>query len=193
VNANSSGRLLIGEVLPNYHFRATYQILVHAAPPVVFECLLHSNFHDLWLVRMLMTVRTGKLVKRSGKMLELHRQLEGTGFMLLAETPNDEIVMGIAGRFWRPDGGRCLDLSKDQFVDFSRLGFAKAAWNFKLRPGSDGGTVLSTETRVECFGRGALWKFGTYWSMIAPFSGFIRKAILRQIKTAAESAPIKSS
>jgi len=134
-----------------------------------------------------MSVRSGKVLKGSGSQLKLHRQLEGTGFVVLAEAPNEEIVIGIAGRFWRPDGGRYLDLSKDQFADFSRLGFAKAAWNFKLRAESDWGTALSTETRVECFGRSALWKFGTYWSVIAPFSGLIRKAILKQIKAEAES------
>jgi hypothetical protein len=182
-----SDRSLIDEALPRYQFQVAYQVGVKARPPTVYGCLLHTNFHDLWLVRMLMSVRSGKVLKRSDSQLELHRQLESTGFVVLAEAPNDEIVIGIAGRFWRPDGGRCLDLSKDQFADFSRLGFAKAAWNFKLRAESDCGTVLSTETRVECFGRSALWKFGTYWSVIGPFSGLIRKAILKQIKAEAES------
>ena len=47
--------------------------------------------------------------------------------------------------------------------------------------------MLSTETRIKCFGRAALWKFRVYWSLIGPFSGLIRKAILKQVKTEAEA------
>jgi hypothetical protein len=46
---------------------------------------------------------------------------------------------------------------------------------------------FSTETRIKCFGRAALWKFRVYWSLIGPFSGLIRKAILEQVKTEAEA------
>ena len=46
---------------------------------------------------------------------------------------------------------------------------------------------LSTETRIRCFGRSALWKFRLYWTLIAPFSGLIRKAILKRVKIDAES------
>ena len=106
--------------------------------------------------------------------------------MILSEVLNEEIVIGIAGRFWRPDGGRCKELTAKDFAGFCRSGFAKAAWNFKLRADSTGSTVLSTETRVKCFGA-AFWKFRLYWALVGPFSGLIRKAILKQVKTEAES------
>jgi hypothetical protein len=53
--------------------------------------------------------------------------------------------------------------------------------------------VLSTETRIKCFGRAALWKFRSYWSLVGPFSGLIRKAILKQVKTEAESILTEAS
>jgi transposase len=31
------------------------------------------------------------------------------------------------------------------------------------------------------------WKFRLYWSLVGPFSGFMRKAILKQVKTETES------
>ena len=79
----------------------------------------------------------------------LGQRLRDTGFVMLAEVPNEEIVMGIAGRFWRPDGGGCLDLTAGDFVEFARPGYAKAAWNFGLRADVSGETVLSTETRTK--------------------------------------------
>jgi len=118
---------------------------------------------------------------------DLRQRLRGTGFVILSEVPDDEIVIGVAGRFWRPDDGRCLDLTAGDFGGFARPGYAKAAWNFKLSAESPECTVLSTETRIKCLGWEALSKFRLYWGLVSPFSGLIRTAILRQVKTAAES------
>jgi hypothetical protein len=80
-----------------------------------------------------------------------------------------------------------MELTADDFAGFSRRGCAKVAWNFRLRANSREGTVLSTETRIKCFGRTALWKFRVYWSFVGPFSGLTRKAMLKRVKTQAES------
>ena len=80
-----------------------------------------------------------------------------------------------------------MELTAKDFAEFSRPGFAIAALNFKLWPKSPKSTVLSTETRVKCFGPAALWKFRLYWSLVALFSGLIRKAILKGVRTNAES------
>jgi hypothetical protein len=111
----------------------------------------------------------------------------------LDDVPGEELVIGVAGKFWRPDGGRCLDLTAGDFAAFARAGYAKAAWNFKLRTESSTYTLVSTETKIKCFGRAALWKFRFYWSLVSPFSGLIRKAILKQVKTEAESTLTEGS
>jgi hypothetical protein len=175
---------LIDQFLPAYDFCASYDIRIHAPPAEVYERLLWVDFNDLWLVRFLETVRTVKRTPRSRVPKDLHRRLRGTGFVMLAEVPN---VMGIAGRFWRVDGGRCMDLTADDFIGFARPGYAKVAWNFTLRRDSAETTVLSTETRIKCFGQAALWRFGIYWNLISPFSGLIRKAMLKRVKQEAES------
>ena len=179
----------IDEFLPNPDFRAAYQIRINAPRSVVYESLLHSDFSELWLTRFLMTLRTGKRMPRHRIPGDLRQRLPGTGFLILEEVPDDELVIGVAGRFWRPDGGRCLDLTASNFIEFSRTGYAKVAWNFKLRTDSPEAesTILSTETRIKCFGPTALWKFRLYWSLVGPFSGLIRKAILKQVTTNAES------
>ena len=183
----------IDEFLPNYDFRAAYQIRIHAPRSVVYESLLHTDFSELCLTRLLMTLRTGKLMPRHAVPGDLRQRLQGTGFVMLEEVPDDELVIGVAGRFWRPDGGRCMDLTAANFIAFSRTGHAKVAWNFRLRaelPETGAGketTILSTETRIQCFGASALWKFRVYWGAVGPFSGLIRKAILKQVKRKAEA------
>jgi hypothetical protein len=182
-------RTRIDEFLPHRDFRAAYQIRIHALRSRVYECLLQSDFTDLWLTRLLMTLRSGKQMPHHGSSGGLLQCLQGTGFVVLEAVPEDEIVIGIAGRFWRPDGGRCMDLSGADFISFSQTGFAKVAWNFKLRamlPETEI-TILSTETRIQCFGPAALWKFRIYWSLVGPFSGLIRREMLKLVKTKAES------
>lgn len=178
----------IEEFLPQYDFRAAYEIRIHAPRSLVYECLLHVDFNELWVLRFLMTLRTGKRMPRHGPSGGLRQRFPGSGFVILGEVPDDEIVIGVAGRFWRPDGGRCTELTGAGFLDFSRAGYAKVAWNFKLRAESPKTetTVLSTETRIQCFGPRALWKFRIYWRLVGPFSGLIRKAILKQVKAKAE-------
>jgi hypothetical protein len=179
-------RTRIDEFLPIYDVSASYEIRIHAPPSIVYQCLLRSNFNDLWLVRLLMTIRTGKRQLQNRVLPDLIKRLQGTGFVILHDVPGEELVIGVAGKFWRPEGGRCLNLTASDFVGFARAGYAKAAWNFRLRVESEC-TVLSTETRIKCFGRASLWKFRTYWILVAPFSGLIRKAILKQVKVEAES------
>jgi hypothetical protein len=181
-------RCLIDEFLPHHDFSAAYEICIHAPAAVVYERLLLTDFNASWIVRLLMSLRTGKRIPRHRPPGDLRRMFDGSGFVVLAEAPGAELVLGVAGRFWRPDGGRCLDLRASDFVGFSRCSEAKAAWNFRLREESRQGIVLSTETRIKCFGRAALWKFRMYWALIAPFSGVIRKAILKQVKAEAELA-----
>jgi hypothetical protein len=80
-----------------------------------------------------------------------------------------------------------MELTAKDFAGFSRPGHAKVVWNFKLRSPSPAGSVLSTETRIKCFGEAALMKFRIYWSLVRPFSALMRKAILKKMKTEAES------
>ncbi len=177
----------IDEFLPISDVSASYEIRINAPPSVVYQRLLVSDFNEAWVVRLLMTLRSGRRPPRNRAPGDLRQRFQGTGFVILAEVPNEELVIGVAGRFWRPDGGRCLDLAAGDFGGFARAGYAKAAWDFKLRAESPKETVLSTETRIKCFGRAALWKFRLYWSLVGTFSGLIRKAILKHIKTEAES------
>ena len=187
VTTTAPDRPRIDEFLPIYDITASYDISINAPPAVIYQCVLRSDFSSLWLVRLLMTLRSGRSLPRNRVPGDLRQRFQGTGFVILSEVPDDEIVIGVAGKFWRPDGGRCLDLTAGDFGGFARPSNAKAAWNFKLRAESPEETVLSTETRIKCFGRAALWKFRLYWSLVGPFSGLIRKAILKQVKTEAES------
>lgn len=181
-------RPLIDGFLSDYDFRAAYEIPVNAPAPAVYEHLLASDLHASWIVRLLISLRTGKRIPQDQPRRGFRQRFQGSGFVILAEMPDEELVIGVVGKFWRPDGGRYLDLRPDEFVGFSRPGHAKVAMNFRVRPERVESTVFSTETRILCCDRAAWWKFRAYWALVGPFSGVIRKAMLKQIKREAERA-----
>src|SRR5262249_2800937 len=118
--------------------------------------------------------------------ITLHTLLE-TGFGRLAEEPGREIVLGVAGRFWRPTGN-LLPFSPVHFHGPVPAGLARAVWNFAVEEVNAGRTWLSTETRVVCGDRMSRWKFRAYWVVVRPLSGLIRILMLRAVRRASEGA-----
>jgi hypothetical protein len=107
------------------------------------------------------------------------------GFVLLGERTGEELLLGLAGRFWRP-GGDVLRLTAGEVRGFDRPGYAVAAWSFTLA--DDGGAVrLATETRVRCTDDAARRSFRRYWTLIGPFSALTRREMLRTLRRACES------
>ncbi len=178
--------MAIDEWLPHYQVRSSYSILVHASDEKTYAALKHANFSDLPVVRGLMRLRGYRIGRNRSPESEAQDSVRGS-FLDLAEVPRHELVLGIAGRFWRPDGGIVRGLTPAEFADFHRGGYAKAVWNFSLEP-AHGGTQLTTETRVQTFGRSATLKFRAYWLLVGPFSGLIRRAMLREAKRIAEQS-----
>jgi hypothetical protein len=113
--------------------------------------------------------------------------MQQAGFALLGERAGEEIVLGLAGRFWQvaPSGGRLN--GREDFANYREDGAARASLNLRVEPLADRWTRLSTETRVRCFGSGRR-KFKMYWALIHPFSAWIRRDWLRLIKQASGAA-----
>jgi hypothetical protein len=117
-------------------------------------------------------------------------ELECFGFTKLDEDPGRELVFGIAGRFWRPDGGLRRLADREAFMSFSEDGCVKAGWNVRIGDAIGESADLSTETRIQFFGTAARRKFCLYWTLVGPFSGMLRRALLRGVKVRAEALPV---
>jgi hypothetical protein len=177
------------ELMPVCDRVARYQVLVHATPAVTWEAFDSCDFSRAPLTRILMTLRTLRRTpeKESTIVLPTIERLRRSGFIPLEEHPDQEVVVGVVGRFWRPDSGMLHGLSADAVLSFQQDGFAKAYWNFAVEP-APRGTLLSTETRIQCFGDAARRAFKLYWLLVGPFSGLIRKEMLRMVKQHAEAS-----
>jgi hypothetical protein len=106
-------------------------------------------------------------------------------FILLGEKPNEELLLGLVGRFWTASG-ELRRLDAEGFRGFDEPGYAKAVWNFSLAGRSDGSVLLETETRVYCLDQASRRRFRLYWLLVGPFSGLIRREVLQAIKRSAE-------
>jgi hypothetical protein len=171
--------MLQDEFLPEYHFSEIHDISINQSPEHIFALVYDFDFRGSWLIRVLFSLRgmkTGMTIK-AGMLQE--------NFMELAYRPNDEMVLGLIGQFWKPNGN-LKKVAPDQFRAFNEPEFLKATWNFKLIPQSPERTCLQTETRVYCMDKKAKKIFSRYWFFVRPFSGLIRKEILKSIKRKAE-------
>jgi hypothetical protein len=177
--------MLIDDFMPVYDFSEKHDIVIRASAEEVGRALETADFSESFIVRWLLRLRG-----MSGENVTL-ASLKDTKFRILAEKPNEEIVIGLAGKFWTPTGAM-QDVNAGNFREFDKPGFAKAAWNFMLHDearvtNSPPETLLTTETRIQCMDEKSRKSFGFYWIFIQPFSGWIRNEMLAVIKKRAEN------
>ena len=187
--------MLIDEFMPSYDAIEQHKIEIRTSAQFVYEEVRKLELGDSRIVRVLFRLRELPAVFRgrrtSCERLGLNlKDLISSGFILLGERPNEEILLGLVGRFWTPHGD-IRRMGAEEFKTFASPGYAKAAWNFSLTQRSDNVTRLATETRVLCLDDASRRRFKLYWALIAPFSGIIRNEALRAIKRAAESKTIR--
>ena len=184
---------LIDEFAPAYDMVERHQTDVHAPVDRVYDAVRNLDLTGSRTIRWLFLLRelpaSLRLVGRSNRRLGLTLDaLLSSGFLLLGEKPQQEILLGLVGRFWAPSGN-IQWLDADGFRCFSSSGYAKATWNFTLFKPDHGTTRLATETRVFCLDDESRRRFRLYWLFVGPFSGLIRREILRSIKHEAERSP----
>lgn len=102
-------------------------------------------------------------------------------FTRLEQRGDQELVLGLAGKFWQPDYGQARIADGPSFLAFNAPGAAKLVLSFVAEPLGDTYTRLVTETRVFCLDAEARRKFAPYWYLIRPVSGLLRRRILGTI------------
>lgn len=186
---------LIDDSLPVGDFHEAHAIEILAEPGAVFRAVREATVDEVALLGTLLYLRflPSRLANHGGSAVvgdeSFFEQLIQRGFVPLAETPNQKVVLGHIGQFWRIGGASAPHIATPKrFREFNDPGYAKAALNFRIEetPGA-GSTRLCTETRTHVRGRTARRRFSAYWMFIRPWSGLIRRQWLKAIKRRAES------
>ena len=110
-----------------------------------------------------------------------------SGFVVLAEEPDRELVLGSAQRYWQAANGpppKIADAA--EFAAFDAPDFAKVAFDLRVEDEGDGGARVTTETRVLTTDSSSRRKFAVYWRFIHPGSAIIRLSWLDAIRRRVE-------
>ncbi|MFJ9796393.1 hypothetical protein [Streptomyces sp. NPDC101145] len=179
-------RTLADRFVPRPDFASRHETVIDAPADAVWAAFrameLERGVRGIGVARVLMAVRAvlGRAVNRG----RVYRD-EPSAFTPLAEEPGREVVHGIVGRWWRLGGApnRTDVATAEQFLAFTEPGYAKGTFGLRLTGSPDGRrTRVVTETRVLCTDEAARRAMRRYWGVIRPFSGLIRKAMLRELR-----------
>ncbi|MFD0589035.1 hypothetical protein ACFQZE_13620 [Paenibacillus sp. GCM10027627] len=190
--------LMIDRYMPEYQFGEYHEIVIRAPREEVFRAVCELRGEDIPFMRILFAIRLlpsfvlGKR-KWEGRRLApaespaFLKSMVHYGFLVLEERPAEELVLGVAGEFWKLAGNAPFKLdSPERFLNFHNPKAVKSVMQFLLRDQPSGTTLLCTETRVSAVDSAARLKFGLYWACIYPFSALIRRMMLKSIKKIAE-------
>jgi hypothetical protein len=178
----------IDQYMPRFDVRERHRVTISKSADAVYAAVRSVDLSDSPLISWLFRLRElpGGLSGRRGRRLGLNIDgLLKAGFVLLEERAGDEILLGLVAKPWTPGGG-IQRVTPEEFRRLRSPEFAAITWNFRLRSGKTG-TGLSTETRVLCPTRRTRMLFRAYWTIVGPFSGLIRREMLRLVKREAES------
>ena len=170
----------IDAFLPHYDVHEVHTITIAGRPERVYRAIRSHDFSRSPVIRRLFRLRG---MPSASIRLEHLRQ---SGFILLADHPGQSLVLGLVGRFWLPTG-QLIAVAPEDFRAMAPAGCAKAAWDFVIEETRPGCVRLSTETRVRCMDARSRKRFSLYWRVIGPFSAWIRREMLRGIKTQVET------
>lgn len=189
----------IGELIPVADVSSRHSIVIAAHRIRVWSALISTDLGAHWLVRLLMFLRaipafafapagTWRRWRGAAPPNETHslRNVLRSAFAVIAEEPERELVLGITGQFWRPDGG-VAPTDPARFGEGPAPGFAQGALSFRLEDAGPERTLLVTETRVRCADDDARRAFRRYWSVVAGGSSLLRRVMLNQVRRAAEA------
>lgn len=183
-------RTRIDAFVPTWQFGEVHEIRVHASPEQVYRALRAITAEEIRFFRILTWIRQPRLpwAKARDSILAppasqpiLDVALR-SGFLLLADDPPREIVVGAVVCCGAGDG-----LDPQEFARLNRPGYAKAGMNFLATDEGGGWTRLTTETRVYATDDYARRRFALYWRAIYPGSSLIRFMWLRAVKVRAEA------
>ena len=180
--------MLIDRFMPEFDVSEHHLIRVEAPAERAYEAARRVDLAHSRIVRSLFAARAIPSIVR-GRPTAIGNMsvddLVRRGFVLLADDPPTELVLGVAGTFWRPSGG-VVRMSAEDFESFEVDGCAKAAWNLAVVPIDESTSIVTTETRVRVPDDRSRRKFLLYWAAIGPLSALVRKQALGLVKRGAE-------
>lgn len=154
----------LDEFMPRWQFNEVHSARIAAPPEKVYDAIKRVRADEILLFRTLTWIRRcgrdlPENILNAGDRDPLLDVATRNGFEYLADEPPREVVVQ------------------------TRISAATiAAMNFAVKPDGNGGSLVTTETRVFSSTDAARRRFAMYWRVIYPGSALIRRMWLRAIE-----------
>ena len=114
------------------------------------------------------------------------------GWVVLAETPEREIVLGAVTRPWEANV-IFRSIPAEAFAAFNEPDYVKIVWTLRADALGDNASIFRTETRAAATDPWARAQFRRYWALLSPGIILIRRLMLGQVLAAAARRTVVSS
>lgn len=173
--------------MPKYDVTERHHVCVDAPADVTFGALMDLDLDESVVVRAIFRLREMLLGAQPAK--DLPRGLiavtKKLGWVVLAETPGHEIVMGTVTRPWEANVV-FRRISSEQFAAFHEPDYVKIVWTLRADANGPLGSVARSETRAVATDASARRKFRWYWARFSAGIVVIRDVALQLVKKSAE-------
>jgi hypothetical protein len=178
----------LDDVVPDPEHVTRQARVVDAPASLVWEELHRLTLSSLPVTMVLGAVRALPVVLAGKSSGGLHRPfLDVVPIPVLASRAPSAVVFGGVLQAHRLTGGtRPPALDAAGVRGWSEPGWVRVAMDFRLTP-SQGGTRLSSETRVAATDDATRRRFARYWTLVRPGSSAIRWEVLTAVALRAES------
>lgn len=110
------------------------------------------------------------------------------GWVLLGETPGEELALGLVGRFWRPVI-EYAQVEADAFTAFDEPGYAKTVYALGVRPLTPGRSLAWGVMRTATTDEHARKWFRRYWTLgVGSGAHLLVQGLLDVVREDAEAA-----
>ena len=180
---------LLDTFMPRYDVVERHHIAVDAPADVTFAAALRLNLYDSLAIRAIFKAREMLLGAEPDSARESRGVVEMTkalGWVVLAEAPGREIVMGAVTKPWEANVV-FRGIPPERFAAFDEPCYVKIAWTLRADALHADSSVARSETRAVATDAAARRKFRWYWARFSPGIIIIREILQRLIKKDAET------
>ncbi len=183
---------LLDRFLPDYDVIERHQVRVSAPAADTFSAAQGLDLAASPAIRAIFKARELILGARPDERVQprgLIQEVQSLGWLVLAERPDREIVLGAVTRPWEPDVV-FRGVPPEHFEAFDEPDYVKIVWNLRVNPVGPGESLFRTETRAKATDATARAKFRWYWALFSPGIRLIRWLSLAPLKRDAEARAI---
>lgn len=176
--------------MPKYDVVERHHIAVATSADVTFGALVDMDLERSRLVRAIFKSRALLLgaddEAETTARTSLVDTMKGLGWVVLAEMPGHEIVMGAVTRPWEANVV-FRGIPPEAFAAFDEPDYVKIVWTLRADAISPYSSIARSETRAVATDASARRKFRWYWARFSAGIVLIRQLSMRLVRKEAEA------